>query len=167
MGNGGIVTNPHAYKKYSVVLSIMKLIYLWSDYFIGHFTVIKWKKIFSTFVLFDRYFQDVLVDPKRFRYGGPLWLVILLGRLLPMPDALIFLNTSVAAIQKRKKEVSDEECDRQVKNYEKVAGKMKNAIIFDAAKPLNDVVFDVNKSLLTILAQRTEKRLRRLSVMVV
>ncbi len=160
--DSGTVTNPHVYKEYSLIISSIKLFYIWFDYFIGHFTVIRWKKIFSTFILFDRYFQDIMADRKRFRYGGPLWLVNALSQILPSPDVLIFLHAPADIIQERKKEVPYNECVRQVESYKQVAGILKNAVIIDASQPLGNVVADVNKHVLNILGERTEERLRLL-----
>lgn len=166
-GDVGFVTNPHASTMYGLVLSVIKLIYLCLDYTIGHFTIIRWRKIFSTFVLFDRYFQDIVVDPRRFRYGGPLWLARAFGKMLPSPDAFVFLNAPVDIVQKRKREVTYDECLRENNDYLKLASTLKKAIIIDASKPLKDVVAEVNGFLLNLLAQRAEKRLFGLSKRVV
>jgi len=158
--NGQPVTNPHASPKYGIIISMMKLFYLWLDYTVGYFISVHWKKIFSTLVIFDRYFHDILIDPLRFRYGGPSWLAALLVRAIPKPDAIVFLNVPADIIQERKKEVSYAECTRQNNKYITLVGTHKKVIIIDGSKPLNDVVLDANMQLLNIMEKRTKNNLR-------
>ena len=161
--NGQPVTNPHASPKYGVIISVMKLFYLWIDYTVGYLISVHWKKIFSTLVIFDRYFHDILIDPLRFRYGGPYWLAALLVRMIPKPDAIVFLNVPADIIQQRKSEISRDECEQQTKDYIALAKKTKKSLIVDAAQPLNDVVKEVNNSLLNLLANKAETRLVRMN----
>lgn len=162
-GNVGPVTNPHSSPKYGFIISVIKIFYLWFDYTVGYLISIHWKKIFSTLVFFDRYFHDVLIDPLRFRYGGPSWLSAILIRAIPNPDAIIFLNVPADIIQERKCEIPLDECCRQTIAYISLAKKIKKSLIVDAAQPLNYVVKEVNHSLLHSLARRTEKRLLRMN----
>ena len=161
--NGQPVTNPHASPKYGVIISVMKLFYLWIDYTVGYLISVHWKKIFSTLVIFDRYFHDILIDSLRFRYGGPSWLAALLVRAIPKPDVLFFLNVPADIIQQRKSEISREACDQQTQDYLALAKKIKKSLIVDASQPLNDVVKEVNDSLLHSLAKKTETRLLRMN----
>lgn len=91
-GNGEPVTDLHASPKYGFIISVIKIFYLWLDYTIGYIISVHWKKTFSTLVLFDRYFHDILIDPLRFRYSGPCWLATILVRAIPKPDAIVLLN---------------------------------------------------------------------------
>jgi len=161
--NGQPVTNPHASPKYGLIISVIKLFYLWLDYTVGYLISVHWKKIFSTLVIFDRYFHDILIDPLRFRYGGPSWLAALLVRAIPKPDAIVFLNVPSEIIQQRKSEISRDECEQQTKDYIALAKKTKKSLIVDAAQPLNDVVKEVNNSLLNLLANKAETRLVRMN----
>lgn len=161
--NGQPVTNPHASPKYGFIISVMKLFYLWLDYAVGYLISVHWKKIFSTLVIFDRYFHDILIDSLRFRYGGPSWLAALLVRAIPKPDVLFFLNVPADIIQQRKSEISREACDQQTQDYLALAKKIKKSLIVDASQPLNDVVKEVNDSLLHSLAKKTETRLLRMN----
>ena len=161
--NGQPVTNPHASPKYGFIISVIKLFYLWLDYTVGYFISVHWKKIFSTLVIFDRYFHDILIDPLRFRYGGPSWLAALLVRAIPKPDTVVFLNVPADIIQQRKSEISREECEQQTEDYLALAKKTKRSLIVDAAQPLNDVVKEVNDSLLNSLAKKIETRLLRMN----
>jgi hypothetical protein len=68
--------------------------------------------------MFDRYFQDLLVDPLRYRYGGPTWFARLLNRFVPPPDLIfLVLDAEEEVILSRKREVPREELRRQRASY--------------------------------------------------
>ena len=52
---------------------------------------------------------DAIVDPKRYRYGGPIWLLNLIWKITPKPDLIVLLDAPAEVIQQRKKEVPFEE----------------------------------------------------------
>jgi len=79
----------------------------------------------STLVLNDRHFVDILVDRKRYRYGGPLWLLHLIWRVIPVPNLIIVLNAPPQVLQVRKQEVSFEETARQCNAYLSLAGTLR------------------------------------------
>jgi thymidylate kinase len=106
----------------------------------------------------DRHFVDALVDPRRYRYGGPSWLLRLIWRIIPKPDLLILLDAPAAVLQGRKQEVSFEESARQREAYLSMMETMKNGHVVDAARPLALVVGDVNDIILRHLATRIERR---------
>lgn len=158
-----VVTNPHASKPYGTVVSLMKLAYLWLDYTLGYAVLIRWKKVHSTLVLFDRYYHDLVVDSRRFRYGGPLRMARLVGKIIPLPDIFIVLHASAYVIRARKKEVTPDECVRQNGEYVRLAKTMRKALIVDTGQPLTDVVKEVNTFLLDYMAHRTERRLLKMA----
>jgi O-antigen/teichoic acid export membrane protein/thymidylate kinase len=150
--------DPHGQGPRNLVTSSAKVLYLWFDYFVGWWLTVRPKMIRSTLVVFDRFYHDMLVDPKRYRHGGPLWLARLIGRLIPKPDLWILLDAPPEVIQERKQEVSFEETARQRGEYLKLIKGMKNGIVIDASQALDDVVVDVNAAILNFMVERTEKR---------
>jgi thymidylate kinase len=154
-----IVTAPHAKPPRSLVTSLVKIAYFWADYTLGYWLDTRPRLVRSTFVLFDRYYHDLLVDPKRYRYGGPVWVARLVGRLLPKPDLWILLDAPPEVLQERKQEVPYAETARQREAYLELISRMPNGHIIDASGLLHDVVRDVNGVILKHLAARTEVRL--------
>jgi thymidylate kinase len=94
-------------------------------------------------VIFDRFHADMLVDPKRYRYGGPLWLARLASRLMPQPDKVFFLDASPAVLLSRKQEVSKEALEISRKRYLELAVSHSRIQVIDASQPLNTVVSEV------------------------
>ncbi len=152
------VVSPHSHQVRNKVESLAKVIYFWFDYFIGWWLTIWIKTIRSTLVINDRYFHDILVDPRRYRYGGPLWFAKCIGKMIPKPNLWILLDAPPEVLQDRKQEVPFEETARQRNEYLKLFKVMENCIVIDASQTLDDVVADVNCSILNYMAERIEKR---------
>ncbi len=107
-------------------------------------------------LLSDRYFDDLLVDPRRYRYGASLcWARWMFG-FLPRPDRVILLLAPAAVILARKQEVSPEELARQLDSYQDLARRLgTRAAVLDAAKPLPDVVRDATGVAFECLRERS------------
>ena len=102
----------------------------------------------NTLLIFDRYYLDLAIDPMRYRFQGPGWLVRQVGKLVPQPDLYILLDAPAEVLQSRKREVSLAESIRQRQAYFDVVSKMKNGIVLDASRPLDEVVAQVNSAIL-------------------
>jgi len=111
------VTDPRGQAPRGAVLSIACLSAFFIDYWIGYIFVIRPLLVASAIVQFDRYFHDVLVDPLRYRYGGPRWFAAILSRLVPEPDLVILLDAEEHLIRARKAELSLPEIKRQRQAY--------------------------------------------------
>lgn len=160
---GGIskpVTEPHALPPWGTVLSLVKLALWWVDYTLGYVFRVYPRLVCSTFVLFDRYYHDLLVDPVRYRYGAPLWLARVAGPLLPRPQLVIVLDAPVEVLRARKQEISSEELSRQREAYLKVVRGLPNGHTVDASRPLEEVLAEVEKLILGYMAGRTARRLK-------
>jgi thymidylate kinase len=153
------VTNPHGKPPRGQLISFLKIFYYFFDYSIGYVLRIWPLIIRSTLVLFDRYYHDILVDPKRFRHGASTWLPQIIGKTVPKPNLWILLDCPPDILQSRKNEVTYDETNRQRRAYLDVSKRLNNCIVVDASAPLNSVVVDVNNAILAFLAKRTEGRI--------
>lgn len=153
------VTDPHSQPPRSWLASVLKLIYFLFDYGIGYILTVYPKLVRSTFVIFDRYYHDLLVDSRRYRYGGPRWWAQLIAQLVPKPDLWILLDAPAEVLQARKQEVPFEETARQRQAYLELVEHLPHAFVVDTGQPLQDVVADVDKTILNYMAQRTQRRL--------
>lgn len=113
----GPVPNPHGQPVRNSFVSMIYLTGFFLDYHVGYLMVIRRLLAKSNLIIFDRYFHDVLVDPRRYRYGGPRWFAEILSRLVPRPDLAILLDASTEVISGRKSELPAEEIERQRKAY--------------------------------------------------
>jgi thymidylate kinase len=155
-------TDPHGQRPRGLLASALKLIYFWADYTLGYWLRVRPQLVRSTLVIFDRYFCDLLIDPRRFRSNGPRWLTRAIAAVIPMPDLLLILDAPAEVLQARKQEVPLEESARQVEAYRAFAGSgaaRGQAELVDAASPVEDVVHACAERVLSLMAQRTAERL--------
>jgi len=152
------VTDPHGARPRGLLLSTAKLFYFLFDYFFGYALRVHPKLVQSTFILFDRYFHDLLADPKRYRYGGAMWLARLVGRCVPKPDLWVLLDAPGEIVVARKGEVSLAEATRQRQAYRDVLAPFQNVARVDASQPLEAVVREVEDHILDRLEKRTRGR---------
>lgn len=114
------VNEPHKYKVYSSFKSYTKLVFLIIQYNLGWIKNILKLKEKSSLIIFDRYYDDLLVDTKRYRYGGNLSVAKFVRNFIPKLDLYFILTTDANIIYQRKQEVPFEELERQINEYKKL-----------------------------------------------
>ena len=161
-GDSGPVTDPHGKPPRSWLASLLKLAYYWLDYNLGYLLKVCPALAKSTLALFDRYYDDLLIDPRRYRYGGPMWVARLLRRLIPRPALFLVLDVPREQLLERKQEVAPEELERQVRAYREFAANTPNAVLLNGSASVEEVVAQARDALLEHLHLRYLKRRRRL-----
>jgi len=159
---GPPVTDPHGKPPRGIAGSMVKLAWMLSTYWLGTLRHISMARVRSTLVVFERYFHDIVADPRRFRYGGPMLFTRIATALSPQPDLLIVLDASMDTLQSRKQEVPPEESERARQAYLRMAAPLVTkgrAVIIDADQPLEQVVTDCATVVLAHLSRRTAKHL--------
>lgn len=141
-GGNQKVDNPHAYPPYSKVKSFAKLIYFVYQYNLGWKRNIRKLKNRSSIIIFDRYYDDLLADQKRYRYGGSLKIAKWVRNYIPRPDLYFILSTKPEVIFKRKREVPYQELQRQLIAYEAL-GDGKKYFLLDADKDPKAIAAEV------------------------
>jgi thymidylate kinase len=131
------------------------------DYSLGYHLKVRPLLARSTLVLFDRYVVDAVVDPVRYRYGGPPWVLRLVWSLVPKPDLVILLEAPVHVLRSRKQEVHEVELQRQCGAYRELVSGLSGGRTVDAAQPLDKVVTSVSGLILDFLQTRTQLRVAR------
>ena len=158
-GGGGSNPAPHAQRQRSPLSSIARAVLYWFPYCaLSQFTSIRAARVGGVLVLHDRHLVDALVDPRRYRYRGPAWLLRLIWRLVPKPDMVILLDAPAELVQARKQEVPPEETRRQLNVYRALVTGMHNGHTVNAAVPLDEVVASVEDVILEQLARRVARR---------
>jgi len=149
------VTDPHGRAPRGFFISLLKLIYWLLDCWCGYLIAIRPGLRQSRLVIFDRYFPDVVVDPRRYRLpasvmGFAKWLV----RLAPGPDLHVLLDAPVAVIQRRKAEVSHAETLRQRAAYLAMFQLLPDKLIVNADRPVDEVARHVATAVFLLLTSR-------------
>lgn len=141
-----IVTDPHGKPPRGALASLAKLILIGVDWWIGFFAHARHARATRAVWVSDRYYDDLLVDPRRYRYGGPLAWARWIFRCLPRPDRVIVLTGEAEQIHARKQEVTLDELKRQLGAYRDLATRLgPRAVAVDACQPPEQVIEDVWK----------------------
>lgn len=148
---------PHGLPPRSRLISLVRAAY-WLAYHILGYPRLRLALARSTLVLHDRHFVDILVDARRYRYGGPLWLLRLIWRVIPKPDLIILLDAPAEVLQMRKQEVPFDETARQRAAYLSLVRTMGNGHVVDASQPFEQVAGEVSDILLRHLTLRIASR---------
>lgn len=134
--------DPHGKSPHGLVKSILKLGWLWLNWWLGW-----WRELrpasHDGLVMFDRYHGDLLIDPRRYRYGGPMRLAKVASRLMPQPDLILFLDAAPEVLLARKQEVGREALERSRERYLQFGNRHRQFHRIDVNRPLEDVVCDV------------------------
>lgn len=150
--DGKPVTNPHGAKPAGKLGSIARVGWLWLDYVLGYWLVVRPKIAKSPAVfLFDRYAHDLYLDPRRFRVGLARHVLRFFPKLVPQPDLMICLHGDPDMIAERKKELPVEEVRRQIDALVEMAEKTPNAILIstiDSIEETRDAVLNAIKAYL-------------------
>ena len=154
-----VITDPHGNPPRGLIFSLAKFALWIIDGSLGFLLVIWPRKVRSELVFFDRYFHDLVVDPRRYRYGGPIWLARLVVRFVVNPDLFLVLDAPTATLRSRKQEVSLDECERQRRGYLNLAAELRNTHVIDASRPAEQVANQAATVILDHLAQITSRRL--------
>ncbi|HTE40153.1 MAG TPA: hypothetical protein VK629_04950 [Steroidobacteraceae bacterium] len=151
---------PHADRPRSRGRSFAKLLYFAGDYVLGYWFSLRSLLVRSNGVLFDRYYDDILADPIRYRHTGSMKWVRRLRAFVPRPDLWILLDAPTAVLQSRKQEVSSEETERQRHAYRELLEGQQHVAIIDASAPLTEVVTNAADAILQRCELQTRARLR-------
>jgi len=131
-------TDPHGRPPRNKLFSMVKQFVWLAEYILGYYFIVKKDLFHNKLVLFDRYYYDMLVDKKRYRYNGPDWLLKLCSKLVPAPDLLIVLTAPVEVIYERKQEVCISEIKTQVNLYTQLNFHNKNIVRTHAS--INNII---------------------------
>jgi len=154
----GPVTDPHGQPLRSRLGSVAKLFALLPDYWLGYALLVRPLLARSGLVVFDRYFHDLLVDPRRYRYAGPMWLARLFSRIIPGPDLLLLLDAQERVILSRKREVVIDELRRQREAYHNLTDSLDGGVLIDADRELDTTLAAASRAIVEFLGRRFRRR---------
>lgn len=152
--------SPHALPPRSFAASLVKAAWWLVCYTLGYYKSVYPKLAAGGLAINHRYFVDAIVDPKRYRYAGPMPLLRWIWAVCPKPDLVIFLDAPADIVWKRKKETSAEETARQCEAYRALAKTLPNARIVNTNQSLEQTVTDVTEIVLGHMNRRTLRRLK-------
>lgn len=135
-------STPQALPARSVATSLLRAGF-WLAYGLFSRFTLRWAKARNRLILNDRHFVDILVDPVRYRYGGPRWILHLIWKTMAKPDIVILLHGPAEVLQARKKELTVAETARQCEAYLALVRKLSYGHVIDATRPPGEVAAKV------------------------
>jgi len=156
----GPVDNPHGQATRGPLASTIYLFYHVFEFLLGGILRLKPALFRNGIVVVDRYFYDVMVDPKRYRLNAPTWMVYLVAKIIVKPDLVICLDAPAKIFYDRKQEVTFEEVVRQREAYLAFIKRLPDGHIVDASCILDDVVKQTVDIIINYMVERTDRRLR-------
>jgi thymidylate kinase len=148
-----VTSNPHEFEPYGKVKSYVKLLYFLYQYNFGWLKNIISLKIKSSFIIFDRYFDDLIVDNRRYRYGGGNFIAKVFRIFIKKPALYFILVTDAEIIYKRKQEVAFSELENQITKYRSLSDN-KRYFEIDVKESPNVIVKKVQGILMTKMNER-------------
>lgn len=139
--------------------TIAKLMMFAADYWIGYWTRIRPSLVRSTLLVSDSYFDDVLVDPRRYRMHRPLAFARLLAPWIPRPALWLVFDVPAHVLRERRGLNDEGELDRQRREYRRVLRGRRNVVVLDASEPIAQVIADAERAIVAQAARRTAHRL--------
>jgi len=139
-GDQAAVTEPHRDEPYPAPLAAIKALALFADFWLGWLLRARPFVRRGGWVLLERGWWDLAVDPRRYRLRPGGRLVRVLGRLLPQSDVLLVLEGPPAALRARKQELPEAELERQVRAWHDVVPAGVRRVHLDTSASLDEVL---------------------------
>lgn len=150
---------PHSRPARSWWGSISYLFFTWLDFTSGYALAIRSALSRNALVIFDRFYHDLLIDPRRYRFGGPIWLVRAVSRIVP-PRNLFFvvLDADEETILSRKQQLPPEEIRRQRRAYREFAEQAPASVVVSTQNPIEQCRAEALGRIFQYLASQLAER---------
>ena len=143
----GAVTEPHRQEPYPTQLSIAKTFYYFADALLNWVLWVRPAIRKGVWLVRERGWWDMAVDPRRYRLRPHPRLFRFLGRLLPRPDLILVLEGSPAMVWARKPELTKEEIARQARAWHTELPSWQRRVYLDVALPLDEVIRQASREI--------------------
>jgi len=118
------------------------------------------EKINLTLRIYEGCHHDLSFNPKKYRYGGPMWFARLIGQLFPSPDLWILLDVPEKQTRSSNRDILYTGTLSQREAYRSFVKTRKSYIILDAGKRPASVTEEAYSAIIDTLALCTERQLK-------
>ena len=151
-GPGPISSTPASKgRRFGLLRSAVYLSYYGMDYLLGHL-IIFWARGRGQLVIFDRYYYDYVIQPGM---SLPQGLIFALLKLVPAPDAVIYLKNDPETILSRKPELTRQELERQGWVCGRLMDRFGHGCVVETTGTPGETVSRVGRVIAARLAQST------------
>jgi thymidylate kinase len=153
-----VMTEPHGKPPRTRVASWIKVLYYFLDHWLGFLVQELPGRIRGACTIYDRDFDDLLVDLKRYRIQHAIPLIKFLRPALPRMDLTIVLDVSPVVSHQRKPELTVEELGRLRAAYQSLAAGDRSFAVVSAEQPPELVARDAARAVVLALGAREKRR---------
>jgi thymidylate kinase len=158
IGPGRPVSAPHSQPARSYAASIGYAVTVFADHWLAYFLRLRRLMRTQCLIIFDRSYVDILIDPVRYRYGGPKRLIEVLKQLLPIQQCLyVVLDADPTLILTRKTELGEQELIRQREAYCRWAAGELSAVVVKNESDVDSTVTKLFSAIVEYLTLRFKK----------
>jgi hypothetical protein len=125
---------------FPVWLGILRTLYVFVDFVLGWIVHVRPVVRGGGWIVIERGWWDLMVDPARFRLQRSTRLARLLSRLAPLPDLFLILEASADVVRSRKNHMSDADVMRQVRLWHTILPARVRRAYLDASQPAEVVL---------------------------
>jgi thymidylate kinase len=156
---GLAASDPHGDPARGTLGSVARLIGFFVDFWVGYLLITRPLLARSGLVIFDRYFHDIIIDRKRYRYGGPRWVPRVLARAIPPTESLfLVLDAELDVILTRKREVAAGELNRLRSSYVGMASEGSRVDLIKTDEGIEKSLTAASRTIAFRMARRFEQR---------
>ena len=149
--------NPHRNKAANPLSSFVRMGYYWLDYLIGGAICIRKDVQFDKITIFDRYIYDFIIDPLRSRINLPRCMRTAFSKMVQQPRIVFVLDAPADVIYSRKKELTFDEIQRQLEEFDKLSNLDDNFYKINANQTPEKMVLDAKKIILDKFCLKIQK----------
>jgi thymidylate kinase len=154
-GNSEPVTEPHGKPPYGMARSMAKLLFYLIDFWAANLFKLRRLKVESTLIIFDRDFDDILVDSKRYRLSpSSINCARLIRKILPKSEISFVLDVEPERCHARKPELTVPELERQRAALRSLARSDGRYLLVEANNPAEHVAEVVRNHVIDLLLKR-------------
>ena len=106
--------SPPSNYKYGYFVSLLRYSYYLADFILGYWLKIYPAKVRTSLILGERWYYDVILNPVRYGFRLPGWILRAGNMLIPAPDLVILLDADPDNIHNRKPELAIEDIRKQL-----------------------------------------------------
>ncbi|MGH9194483.1 MAG: hypothetical protein ACRD1T_01925, partial [Acidimicrobiia bacterium] len=151
-------STPHSGTVHGKAASILVLLYYWLDFFVGGWTRLYWTKARTGLVVLERGWEDMAVDPLRYKLRPHPRLIKALGWFLPRPDIVYVLHASPSVLVARKSEIHRNELERQMSMWKNDRPRAKHSYSMDVERPVTETIVTMRRDIVDSLEAQTMGR---------
>ncbi|KAA3617055.1 MAG: hypothetical protein D8M58_04335 [Calditrichaeota bacterium] len=156
--NKSAVERPHNKKNYNMIISIIKVFYYAWIFFLGYYQYVFPKLFKNTLVIFDRFFDDIILDPKRYRLKNVTLLSRIMSFFVFKPNLVFVLKGNPKTISSRKNELSILETEKQQNRMKNLFFDKKNTVFINGDEKIEVISKKVIRNIISFKMRHHDKK---------